>query len=188
MFILVEYGKAWVWCGCRFQVPPQKPLSSTPKTPQCKLVSSTQKKTEGVCGIEGFLVWNWGMYWTEGISVLNCEIFGGELRDFWCWKGVVLLLNWGSLCGAVGYSNKLYSNSVLIFDSRLVGTVFLHMKPQFWFRGEGENQNWVFNAIWKWTKYICYIIYISKSNNLFCAILNDSVSIINYKDFCCLLT
>ena len=58
------------------------------------------------CGTEGFLVWNWGVCWTDGFSVLNRGVFGVELMDFKGWKGVALLcgtevLNWGG-CGTEG--------------------------------------------------------------------------------------
>ena len=38
-------------------------------------------------GTEGFLVWNYG------ILVVNWEFFGVELKNFGCWKGVVLVWN-----------------------------------------------------------------------------------------------
>ena len=69
---------------------------------------------------EGSLVWNWGLCWTEGFSVLNRGVFGVELggfgvklrdllnfgvydvelRNFEGWKGLALfcgtdVLNWG---------------------------------------------------------------------------------------------
>ena len=86
-----------------------KPLSSTPKTPHFNTVFVWGVCwTEGVsvliwvvfgvdlrrfwcetegCWTERFFVWNWGTL------VPNWGVFGGELTDFGCWKGVVLVWN-----------------------------------------------------------------------------------------------
>ena len=83
----------------------QKPLRSTHPSVPHSLSSthpSVQHQKTSVCWTEGFLVLNWGGVELRG--VLNgggCETEGGlgvvELRGFWCWKGVVLVLNWGVL-------------------------------------------------------------------------------------------
>ena len=58
-------------------IPHQKPLSSTPFLSKWCL-----ELREG--GTDGFLLWNWGVCWTEGV-------FGVELRDFESWIAVALL-------------------------------------------------------------------------------------------------
>ena len=60
----------------------KKRLISTPKIPQSNTTNPS------------VLVLNWG-------------VFGVEPRDLGSWKGVVLVLNWGRLCGTGG---PLYSN------------------------------------------------------------------------------
>ena len=56
----------------------------------------------GMGGTEGFLVWKWV------IMVLKWRVCDVELRNFECWKGVVLVLNrcvkLRGLCGTEGYS------------------------------------------------------------------------------------
>ena len=71
-----------------------KSLSSThPSVPHRKLFSSTHLLVLkwGVFGVELRGVWNWGVFGVE------LKDFGVELIDSGCWKGGVLVLNWGGL-------------------------------------------------------------------------------------------
>ena len=92
-------------------VPHQKPLRSTPKTPQfhCPLPQFHTKKQpplrktpplrQKLCWTEGFSVELWDL----GVDLRG---FGVEMRDFRYWKGVAVLcgtdvLNWRG-CGTEG--------------------------------------------------------------------------------------
>ena len=68
---------------------------------------------------------------TEGILLLNRGVFGVELRDFWWWKGVVLVLNWGDLCGTEGIcvelrgtldslKNEKYGQTIISSDAEVL--------------------------------------------------------------------
>ena len=45
-------------------------------------LSSTQKTFSWLCWTEGFLVLNWGVFWTEGFFGIELRGFLVELRDF----------------------------------------------------------------------------------------------------------
>ena len=67
----------------------QKLLSSTPKTPHFNTKNPSVRPSVFWCGTEGggsegFVVWIWGLCGTEGFLVLNREVFGVDLRGFWC--------------------------------------------------------------------------------------------------------
>ena len=96
---------------------PPKSLNSTPKTHQFNTPFSSTPKTSqfntknpSVQHTPQFnikkTVLNWGIFgvklrvcWTKGF-------FWVERRNFKCWKGVVLVLNWGGLCGTEEYSER----------------------------------------------------------------------------------
>ena len=146
-------------------VPHQKPQFHT-KNPQFWTDSSTHRQK--LCWTEGFLVWNWGECETEGffvwnwgllllnwgILVLNWGVFGVELRDFWCWKGVVLVWNrcvelrgsrWN--WGVLNESGKYYCNDTVfqsLYFSKIVSVAVIRKSffqvflPSFYYESVGE--------------------------------------------------
>ena len=76
--------------------------------------------TEGSVELKG--EFNWEVCWTEGCvelrGVLNWGVFGVELRDFGCLKGVVLVLNW-----CVELRGSVWSWGVLVSGYMRIYTV-----------------------------------------------------------------
>ena len=82
--------------------PRQRPLSSTPKTPQFHIKNPSLQHTPQTKTVWnwGVLLWNWGgfsvelrVFGVERRGRWNWDVFGVELRDFGCWKGVVFVWN-----------------------------------------------------------------------------------------------
>ena len=85
----------------------QKRLSSTQK-PLSSTTPTVQHQKPSVCWTEVFWCWTGG-FCVELKSMLNWGAFGVNLRDFECWKGMVLVLNW---CVELGVPLKSYFNII----------------------------------------------------------------------------
>ena len=101
----------------------------------------------GVCWTEGLLVSNWGVCGNEGFLVWNRGFFGVELRDFVGWKELALLcgtglLNWGVpdfyIFSIPTYFKALLQKRLKLrrqqeSNSPITQIIFWHFKERKWF-------------------------------------------------------
>ena len=120
----------------------QKPLSSThPSVPLQKPLSSTPKTEKFWCWSEGFLMLKfsvWNFFGVELRGVLNWEVFDVELRNFGCWKGVVLVRKrfWTEGTQRISVLSALQVIGLRIVKVRLRMNVRVRFRLRFGVRGE----------------------------------------------------